>query len=143
MELTRSEIKKHLNDAFKKTNYYKEIRNSKNLVAQNVNINDLDFVDILKEFYLQVKNNFNNLVSNGNWKASDRQNYLIELIDNLNNDILNINNLQLKDINVLDDLYWQIYDYFDDYGNKNELVYVEEMNIILTKLETLLNNLEK
>ena len=60
---------------------------------------------------------------------SDRQKYLIEILNNIINDI---NNKEIKMQRFLiQDLYWNIADFFYDYGNKDENIYDDELTQIM------------
>ena len=133
--MTRSEIKDYLNNSFEKTNYAQSIRKSKSV--ENITIADLDFIDILRDLYYKIIGNMNIFESNNMWTISNRQKHLIEEISNICNNISHIEKLKLIHIHMYDDLYWQIYDYFDDYGNKNENICKEEIGLIVDFFEML------
>lgn len=137
MKVKRSEIKEYLNSSFEKTNYAQNIRNSKDI--GNITITDLDFMKILKDLYSKIVQSYDSFVSNKDWTISDRQKYLVEVIVNINSDISSIDNLQLIHVHIYDDLYWQIYDYFDDYGNQNDTICREEIDVILGCFELIFN----
>ena len=137
MKVKRSEIKEYLNSSFEKTNYAQNIRNSKDI--GNITITDLDFMEILKDLYSKIVQSYDSFVSNKDWTISDRQKYLVEVIVNIGSDISSIDNLQLIHIHIYDDLYWQIYDYFDDYGNQNDTICREEIDVILGCFELIFN----
>lgn len=136
MKVKRSEIKEYLNSLFEKTNYAQNIRNSKSV--ENITIADLDFMEVLKDLYSKIVQSYDGFVSNKDWAISDRQKYLVDGIANISKDIYGIENLQLRHMQMYDDLYWQIYDYFDDYGNQNDVICREEVDMIIDLIKEIL-----
>lgn len=122
--MERSKIREYLNTEFKSTNYCKKIRNTnKPESLKTLSIADLDFIEILKEFYSQLKLNYNTFKSDENWVPSTRQQYLLDSLSNINKDISHKDKIKLTNnyiMHLYDDFYWQIWDYFDDYNNLNE-----------------------
>ncbi len=140
MDLTRKNIKQYLDDGFAATEYSKKIKGVSKLIAlKDMAIDDLDFINILRNLFENIKNNYSSFMSNAQWKPSDRQNHLLEVIGNICDDILYDDKTKTSKPNLylsfFEDLYWQVYDYFDDYGNKNDSLYKEEVDLVLKKLE--------
>ena len=144
MEFTRSKIREYLDAGFKNTNYYKKVRGTSELTTlKSMSILDLDFIDILKEFYAQLNLNYNSFKSNAEWAPSARQQFLLETMSTTIDDISHIDDTKLKnnhDLHLYDDLFCQIEDYFDDYNNSNDQISKEEINLIIPILENFLNN---
>lgn len=150
MELTRSNIKEYLDNGFKNTNYYKQTRETDFLQTwKTMPINDLDFIEVLKDFFSLLNLNYNLFKTNVNWTPSGRQKAVIETLSLISNDIRLHNNGEVKLkhyedlIRLYDDFYWQIWDYFDDYNNKNKEIVKEEINLILPILEKFLKEYKK
>lgn len=147
MELTRSNIKEYLDNGFKNTNYCKKVRGTIELkTLKTMSFDDLDFIGILRNLYSQIQFEYNSLNTNDNWIPSDRQKAVLENLSNISNDILNNDEIKLKNnfiLHLYDDFYWGIWDYFDDYNNKNEEIVKEEINLILPKLKNFLKEYEK
>ena len=150
MELTRSNIKEYLDNGFKNTNYYKQTRETDFLQTwKTMPINDLDFIEVLKDFFSLLNLNYNLFKTNVNWTPSGRQKAVIETLSLISNDIRLHNNGEVKLkhyedlIHLYDDFYWQIWDYFDDYNNKNKEIVKEEINLILPILEKFLKEYKK
>ncbi len=150
MELTRSNIKEYLDNGFTNTNYCKKVRGTNFLqTCKTISINDLDFIEVLKEFFSLLNFNYNSFKTNASWAPSGRQKSVIETLSIISNDISLNNNgdvklRRLEDlIHLYDDFYWEIWDYFDDYNNKNEEIVKEEINLILPILEKFLKEYKK
>ena len=142
MQLTRSEIKNYLDSAFKNTTYFKKVKGKNELeVLKSMNTSDLDFIDILKQFLSQLKLAYNKFMSNTDWTQSARQKAVLDSLVYTKNEFFsgNLNN-GLK-LHLCDDFYWGVYDYFEDYGNKNEVIYKEEVDAVLLTIEEFLAKL--
>lgn len=147
MELTRSNIKEYLDNGFKNTNYCKKVRGTIKLeILKTMSLDDLDFIGILRNLYSQIQFEYNSLNTNDNWVPSDRQKTILETLSNISDNILNNDEIELKNkfiLHLYDDFYWGIWDYFDDYNNKNEEIVKKEISLILSVLENFLKNIKK
>ena len=147
MELTRNNIKEYLDNGFRNTNYCKKVRGTIEVkTLKKMSFDDLDFIGILRNLYSQIQFEYNSLNTNDNWIPSDRQKAVLENLSNISNDILNNEEIKLKNnfiLHLYDDFYWGIWDYFDDYNNKNEEIVKEEINLILPILKNFLKEYKK
>ena len=139
MQLTRSKIKEYLDSNFKNSTYYKNIAGKNKFEElKTMSVKDLDFIAILSKLLSQIKEECNLFESNLNWVASTRQKKLIEIINSINADLSQPNKKNLANnvfLHMYEDFYWEVYDYFDDYNNKNEKVYKEEVDLIIPVIE--------
>lgn len=153
MELTRSNIKEYLDNGFRNSNFYNKSKKTNFVetlkIWKTMSINDLDFIEVIKEFFLLLNLNYNSFKTNVSWAPSGRQKAMLETLSIINNDISLHNNGEVKLrhhedlIHLYDDFYWEIWDYFDDYNNKNEEIVKEEINLILPILEKFLKEYKK
>jgi len=139
MQLTRSKIKEYLDSNFKNSTYYKNIAGKNKFEElKTMSVKDLDFIAILSKLLSQIKEECNLFESNLNWVASTRQKKLIEIINSINADLSQPDKKNLANnvfLHMYEDFYWEVYDYFDDYNNKNEKVYKEEVDLIIPVIE--------
>ena len=108
---------------------------------KTMTFSDLDFLKNLDETFLYIKENYDFFVSNTKWCPSVRQKHVLDVLEKTNNDILNNSDIKTKNnlfLQLYDDFYWGVYDYFDDYGNKNEELSKEEIDLIFSVLKTFL-----
>ena len=141
MELNRSNIKKFMDDKYSNTEYYKKIKDlNEFLIMEDMKLNDLDYLYILRDLLLEIKNNYESLTSSV-WKPSKRQEYLIESLNNTLTNLINKNNYVANRYYIQDyrDFYFEVWDYFDDYHNQNEEIVKEEMDQIILILDKFLN----
>ena len=138
----REKIKKYLNNTFLASSYYKKVNASNKVeVLKTMTFVDLDFIAALKTLFEGIKNNYNIFETKDNWKPSLRQKALINVITNIKEDISHNDNIKENNvlyIELIEDFYWQIYDYFDDYGNKEQL-YKEEVDLLLPTIKDFFN----
>ena len=72
-------------------------------------------------------------MNSSSWIPSDRQKFLIENLNHLLDVVVDENNhYYIQDYR---DFYWNVWDYFDDYNNKNEDISKEEMDQIILILD--------
>jgi len=139
MQLTRSKIKEYLDSNFKNSTYYKNIAGKNKFEElKTMSVKDLDFIAILSKLLSQIKEEYNLFEPNLNWVASTRQKKLIEITNSINADLSQPNKKNLANnvfLHMYEDFYWEVYDYFDDYNNKNEKVYKEEVDLIIPVIE--------
>lgn len=139
MQLTRSKIKEYLDSNFKNSTYYKNIAGKNKFEElKKMSVKDLDFVAILSKLLSQIKEEYNLFEPNLNWEASTRQKKLIEITNSINADLSQPDKKNLANnvfLHMYEDFYWEVYDYFDDYNNKNEKVYKEEVDLIIPVIE--------
>ena len=136
MKLNRSEIKKFMDEELKKSNYYSKTNELKDEfnIMNSMSLKDLDYLDILKVLLKEIKNNYDNLIE-GSWVASKRQEFLINNLNRTLNEIESDN----CDMQGYRDFYFNVWDYFDDYGNKNEDIAKEEMDPLILILDRFFN----
>ena len=63
---------------------------------------------------------------------------MIEITNSINADLSQPDKKNLANnvfLHMYEDFYWEVYDYFDDYNNKNEKVYKEEVDLIIPVIE--------
>jgi len=139
MQLTRGKIKEYLDSNFKNSTYYKNIAGKNKFEElKTMSVKDLDFIAILSKLLSQIKEEYNLFEPNLNWVASTRQKKLIEITNSINADLSQPNKKNLANnvfLHMYEDFYWEVYDYFDDYNNKNEKVYKEEVDLIIPVIE--------
>jgi len=139
MQLTRGKIKEYLDSNFKNSTYYKNIAGKNKFEElKTMSVKDLDFIAILSKLLSQIKEEYNLFEPNLNWVASTRQKKLIEIINSINADLSQPDKKNLANnvfLHMYEDFYWEVYDYFDDYNNKNEKVYKEEVDLIIPVIE--------
>jgi|GEM_PF-3038166 len=147
MEFVRSSIVKYLNDGMANSKYAKTIREmgdkttwaSKELEAlKTMTYDDFDFIDVLKELFNQIKVNYSMFVSDPKWTPSNRQECLLGILDQVINSILHEDYGEKRHNYYLynfQEFYWESYDYFHDYGNKNETLCKEEIDLIIPYFE--------
>lgn len=139
MQLTRSKIKEYLDSNFRNSTYYKNIAGKNKLeTLKTMSVKDLDFIAILNNLLLQIKEDYKFFESNLNWVSSNRQKKLIEITNSINSDISQPDKKNLPNnlfLHMYEDFYWEVYDYFDDYNNKNEQIYKEEIDLIIPVVE--------
>lgn len=141
MEINRSNIKKLLNDGFTNSEYCKRVRHTNEFeTLKTMTFADLDFLENLKTLFEQIKKEYNSFCYDKGWVPSKRQEALIEIISRISEEILNNNDKTNNAIflHLFDDFYWQIYDYFEDYGNKKETIVKEEIDLIFSVVEEIL-----
>lgn len=142
MEITRDKVKQMLDEGFRNSSYCKKVRGTNQLEAlKTMTFSDLDFLKILDETFLYIKENYDSFVSNTKWGPSVRQKHVLDVLEKTNNDILNNSDIKTKNnlfLQLYDDFYWGVYDYFDDYGSKNEELSKEEIDLIFSVLKTFL-----
>lgn len=141
MELNRSNIKKFMDDKYSNTEYYKKIKDlNEFLIMEDMKLNDLDYLYILRDLLLEIKNNYESLTSSV-WKPSKRQEYLIESLNKTLTNLINKNNYVANRYYIQDyrDFYCEVWDYFDDYHNQNEEIVKEEMDQIILILDKFLD----
>ncbi len=134
MELTRSNITKYLNDGYLNSTYYKKVKTpwlSKDELdkAGVYSVADLDFLECLKVVFFELKENYDSFISNPDWAISLRQNRMLEYLKRYFAETEGNN----KNVIIREsiDFYWTAYDYFHDYGNKNETLCKEEIDLVL------------
>lgn len=132
--LTRSQVRQYLNEGFKNSAYAKNNR----VVENDATIKDLDFIEVLKNLFALIQNNYNSFVSSPNWTASERQKTVANTSANIANEL--VNNAEIKYqgkmlAKLCEDFYWESYDYFDDYKNQNEQICKEEVDYVLNIFE--------
>ncbi len=139
----REKIKKYLNNTFLASDYYNKVKGqNKVAVLKEMTFAELDFVDALKKLFEGIKSSYNLFESKEGFVLSPRQKNLVEVVANINNDIKSNDKAKTNNvfyIELIEDFYWQVYDYFDDYGNQDETVYKEEIDVILPQLENFLS----
>ena len=144
MDLTRNKIKDFLNNSFSSTQYFKKVRGTVELeTLKEMTIADLDFVDTLHELLQHLSTNFDNFASNTNWQPSKRQLAVLDTLTTITEDILNNEEINLKNnlyLHLFDEYYWNVYDYIDDYNNPDNQIYQEELKLLLVLLKKLLTN---
>lgn len=142
MEITRDKVKQMLDEGFRNSSYCKKVRGTNQLeTLKTMTFSDLDFLKNLDETFLYIKENYDSFVSNTKWGPSVRQKHVLDVLEKTNNDILNNSDIKTKNnlfLQLYDDFYWGVYDYFDDYGNKNEELSKEEIDLIFSVLKTFL-----
>ena len=141
IELKRSSIKKFMDEKYKTTKYYQKTKDKKQafFVNEEMSLKDLDFIDILKGLFLNIKANYDGL-SLTKWVPSKRQEYLLESINSMIDDMVsNAFPSNRYYIEEHSNFYWEVWDYFDDYNNVNEEISKEEMNSIMILLEKFFN----
>lgn len=141
MGLKRNEIKHFMDIKYKNTTYYMNFSGVKNefLLMETMALEKLDFIPILRNLYFEIQSNYKSLKSN-KWAPSQRQEYLIKQLNLLLNTISSKNIETDKHyIQNYYDFYWCVWDYFDDYNNKNDEVSKEEIDAINPILECFFN----
>ena len=133
--LTREVIKSVLNDRYKLFPFAQK-RKGKDSAERNklkYELSDFDFVFEYKSLLDRIKANYEHLISNKDWQMSTRQDCVIKT--NITNLVLKLR--QENTLENFDKIYWEISDYFDDYGNKEQVVCKEEFNMIVPYIEKL------
>lgn len=139
MNITREYIKEYLDSGFKKTNYFKQTRPNLNLEKlKTMTVEDLDFINCLKDVVVLIKKEYETLVSNPKWEPSNRQKAMLDslkvIVEDLKDENLKNNN-KTRYLKLYEDFYWSVWDYFEDYKNLDKSIYKEEVDKILPILE--------
>lgn len=142
MELTRSKIRKYLDDEFGKTSYCKKVNGTMRFdILKTMSVADLDFIEVIDNFYLNLKESYSLFPTLPDWTKSDRQKFLVMNLNDMCDDLVSedIKKVNVRYLQTYVDIFWNIYDYFDDYGNKNETIYKEEVEGIFPIFEKFIN----
>ena len=141
MELTRSNIVKFLDDGYSQTQYCKKFKNV-NVIKDfdNISLLDLDYIEVLEKFASLLKNAFNSLPYVKDWKPSGRQQFVTISLNQRIGDLIDGRFKDKKNllVRLYEDCFWDVYDYFYDYGNPDPVVNKLEVESMLAVMENFL-----
>ena len=141
MEINRKSIYNFFNESFENTQYCKKYKNVNYIKDfENISLKDLDFIAVIKEFAGLLKSAFNSLPYVKDWKPSGRQQFVTISLNQKIGDIMSGEYIEKKSrlVRLYEDSYWDIFDYFYDYGNPNPIVNKMEVESILAVIENFL-----
>ena len=131
--LTRDAIRVLLKHGYERSDYAQK-REGKSAEERNkmsYELHDFGFIFAYKSLLESIENNYKYLISDNKWKMSTRQEYLIQnrisyLIQEIEKG---------KFVENAENAFWEINDYFDDYGNKEQIICKEEFEKIIPYIE--------
>ena len=143
--ITREDIRRFLNRAYKESDYCAKIENLSSdeiaKVQSQMHVNDCSFLFAFEDIYKKLGFSIELIVLNDQWKPSMRQKYLLENnISNYLEELIKYDYYSHKDLEIVDgynakrcrnienyvNIFWEIYDYFDNYGDKTSIICFEE-----------------